>query len=332
MNLAENYKNIDKLTQIARGFMKSEVLLVANELKVFSVIGDEGKTLEDICSECNIAPRGAEILLNALTGMDLLTKKHSIYENSFQAKEYLVKGKKCYQGDIFNHLYRVKKSWSSLLDIVRSGDLPEKKKLKKSEEDTRHFIMGMSNVAYMSAEKLLSLLDLSNVNTLLDLGGGPASYSITFCKKYPSIKGTVLDLPEVIPITLEEIEKYGMEDRIDTIKGSFLEADYEGPYDCVFISNIIHMLGEKDIRLMFKKSFDALNKGGKIIVKDFFVNEDRSGPEYSVLFAVNMLAATQNGNTYTESELIDWLTESGFLDIEFKELTPQSKVVIAIKI
>lgn len=333
MEMDQIYKDIDFLTNIARGFMPAEALLVANELGLFSIIGDEGKNLEAICGECNTDFRATEILLNALVGMDLLKKKKDFFENSFMTKEYLIPGKKYYQGDLFKHLYRVRARWGTLLDVLRTGRTvePVQKEPEKSEEDKRSFIMGMANIAHMSAEKLISVLDLSQAGTLLDLGGGPGSYAISFCKKYPSLKATILDLPDVIPITSEQIEKYGVEGQIDTISGSFLETDYRGPYDFVLISNIIHMLGKEDIQILFQKSIEALSRNGTIVVKDFFVNEDRSGPEYAVLFAINMLVATQKGNTYTESEVSGWLAECGFKDIEFKEITPQCKIATGIK-
>jgi len=107
--------------------------------------------------------------------------------------------------------------------------------------------------------------------------------------------------------------------------------EFGGPYDMVFISNIIHMLGPDKISGLFQKSAKCLEPGGKIAVKDFFVDNDLKGPEYSLLFAVNMLVSTEEGNTYTEREVIDMLSKSGFREFEFKTLTPHTKIVTAIK-
>ena len=172
MEMDQIYKDIDFLTNIARGFMPAEALLVANELGLFSIIGDEGKNLKIICDEAKTDIRATEILLNALVGMDLLKKKKDFFENSFMTKEYLIPGKKYYQGDLFKHSYRVRARWGNLLDVLRTGRPVEPvwKEPEKSEEDKRSFIMGMANIAHMSAEKLISVLDLSQAGTLLDLG------------------------------------------------------------------------------------------------------------------------------------------------------------------
>jgi len=329
----EIYENIDKLSEIARGFMKSEILLVANELNIFSLIGKKGKSLDDICRETGINRRAMKILLNALMAMKFIDMEKDFYLNSSLSCEYLLPGKEFYQGNMLKHLYKTKGRWADLLDIVKTGK-PLKtgsETRKKSEDETRRFILGMSNVAAASVEKLLPLLDLSGIKHLLDVGGGPATYSTGFCKKYPGLRATVFDLPEVIPITKEQLTLAGMEESIDTIAGDFMSDEFGGPYDMVFISNIIHMLGPDKISGLFQKSAKCLEPGGKIAVKDFFVDNDLKGPEYSLLFAVNMLVSTEEGNTYTEREVIDMLSKSGFREFEFKTLTPHTKIVTAIK-
>ena len=333
MDYSKIYDDIDKISDIARGFMKSEILLVAGELSLFEIIGDEGKKLAVIAEEAKADIRAVEIILNSLVVMGFLDKSEDFYKNTSLSLEYLIPGKEFYQGNMLKHLYKVRGRWNGLLDIVKAGKPLEtgSKKREKSEEETRRFVMGMSNIGIMSVKKLTPLIDLSNKNYFLDLGGGPGTYSIELCKTYPELKATVFDLPKVTPITEEQIEKAGLASRVNTISGDLLIDSYKGPYDVVFISNIIHIFGKDDILKIFKKSAEALPSGGEIIVKDFFVHEDRKGPEYSILFAVNMLVSTNKGNSYSKKEVTDLLTEAGFENFEFKDLTPYTKVVRAIK-
>ena len=333
MDYSKVYNDIDKISDIARGFMKSEIFFAANELSLFEIIGEEGKNISHIVKESGADRRAIEIILNSLVVMELLDKKEDFYENTFLAKEYLITGKEFYQGQMLKHLYKVRSRWSELLDVVKKGEpaATSGEKRERSEDETRRFILGMSNIGILSVKKLIPLIDLSDRKHFLDLGGGPGTYSIELCGKYPWLKATVFDLPTVTPITKEQIEKAELQSRIDTIDGDFLADDYGGPYDTVFISNIIHMLGKEDILLMFRKLAKALGKGGKIIVKDFFIREDRKGPEFSVLFAVNMLVSTKEGNSYTQKEVTDLLVEAGFKNLEFKDLTSHTKIVTGVK-
>jgi hypothetical protein len=55
----------------------------------------------------------------------------------------------------------------------------------------------------------------------------------------------------------------------------------------------------------------ALNPTGHLVIQDFIVDEARTGPPFGVLFALNMLVGTAAGDTYTESEARQWMTEAG---------------------
>jgi hypothetical protein len=54
-------------------------------------------------------------------------------------------------------------------------------------------------------------------------------------------------------------------------------------------------------------------------VQDFIVDEDRAGPPFAVLFALNMLVGTESGDTYTESEVRDWMREASLSNITRKD-------------
>jgi len=326
----EIYENIDKISSVSRGFMHAQILITATELNLFTVIGEEGKKLEDIISITGTDKRATEILLNALTGMGLLYKKGDFYENSPLGKDHLIEGKEFYMGYSIKHGGDLYRRWAELPEIVRTGQ-PVKsgmEKRRESPEETRRFIMAMANVGAFSVEELINATDFSDKKHFLDIGGGPGTYAIGLCRKYPDLKATVFDLPEVVPIAEEQIFKAGLGERIDTLDGDYLKDPLGTGYDIILISNIIHSLGEKDILLLFDKARKSLSEAGEVIVKDFFPEDDRTGPEYPLVFAVNMLSGTREGNTYTGKEITGWLKQSGFTHVEIKKLTPHTSIAI----
>jgi hypothetical protein len=68
-------------------------------------------------------------------------------------------------------------------------------------------------------------------------------------------------------------------------------------------------------RLLYKKALDSLEGGGSLVIRDFVMNETRTKPVMGAIFAVNMLAATKEGNCYTEAEVEEDLRASGFSEI-----------------
>ncbi|MFQ6092352.1 MAG: methyltransferase [bacterium] len=327
-------KRVEDLSAVASVFMQSQVILVANEYDLFTKIDGRSLTVDEVAATLQTDPRPTRMLLDVLAGMGYLEKSDNTYRNSEVSKELLVAGSPYYQGDSLRHRYRLWFSWSTLREVMRTGLPADDLTIAFKEPEaqtTRHFILAMANSALISVEQVLEKLDLTGVTTLLDLGGGPGSYAIAFAKKYPQLRATVFDLPDPCSIAQEQIERAKVAHRVTTHAGDFLKDDIGRGYDMVFLSNIIHSHSPDDIQLLLSKCFHALNPGGRIVVKDFLTDDDRSGPLFTLLFAINMLVNTQAGDTYTFTQVEGWLKEAGFGNLRQIQLTEQAWMVEAAK-
>jgi SAM-dependent methyltransferase len=122
-----------------------------------------------------------------------------------------------------------------------------------------------------------------------------------------------------------------MSPNISFIGGNYLEDDFQGEYDLIFLSAIVHINNFDQNKKLIRKCFDALNPNGRIIIKDWIMSEDRIEPAGGVYFALNMLVGTESGDTYTESEMKDWLTSAGISKIERKNTSFGSSLLIGYK-
>ena len=69
-----------------------------------------------------------------------------------------------------------------------------------------------------------------------------------------------------------------------------------------------------------------------MFIKDMFVSEDRDAPFYPVMFSLTMLMFTDEGDTYTRSQVTGWLREAGFTRIRHKVVIPyESSILIGHK-
>jgi hypothetical protein len=115
----------------------------------------------------------------------------------------------------------------------------------------------------------------------------------------------------VIPLTRAYVEQAGLSAEVATSTGDYLTSPIGAGFDLVFLSAVIHSNAVDDNRRLFAKAAQALNPGGQIVVQDFLMNEDRTGPLPAALFSLNMIVGTPEGDTYTESEVRAWLEEAG---------------------
>ena len=159
----------------------------------------------------------------------------------------------------------------------------------------------------------------------------PASYSIAFVSPARGMRATLFDRPEVIDIAKEQVGAAGCGNRIAYIPGDFMVDPMGSGYDLVLLSNIIHSYGPENNRKLVRKCFDALEPGGMMILKDFIPEDDRSGPPFSLLFALHMLIHTGEGDTYTYEEVASWTDSAGFAPGRVVDMTPQSRLWLVEK-
>ena len=65
-----------------------------------------------------------------------------------------------------------------------------------------------------------------------------------------------------------------------------------------------------------------------MVIQDFVMDEGRTTPALGALFALNMLVATESGDTYTESEIRIWMEEAGLPDVVRKDTGFGSSLII----
>ena len=328
----ELHAKIDRLSNIARGFQGAVVLAAAARLKLFTLLDKGPLSVSEVAEKLGLDTRAAGIFLHALAGMELLEKESGRFRNSSIADQLLVKGREYYQGNIILHSANLMGSWMQLPDVLKTGKPAEMTQAFDDRQMRRDFILGMSNIAALSAQKVAGGIDLARSRRMLDLGGGPGTYAITFCRLNPELEAVVFDLPEVIEeITRSQVAGAGMQARIELLAGDYLKDSLGSGYDLVLVSNIIHSLGEKENRMLLERCFDCMLPGGRIVVKDFLLEEDRTRPAFSSMFAVNMLTGTDSGGCYTVSQTRKWLESAGFCDEKLVDISPQARMVVGVK-
>jgi cyclopropane fatty-acyl-phospholipid synthase-like methyltransferase len=206
--------------------------------------------------------------------------------------------------------------WCELDQVLATGLPAPGSQQPRSEAQQRDFICAMENVSRRSAREAVTKLDLSGCKRLLDLGGGPGTAALTFVRRNPELTAVVFDLPGPIAIAREQIALAGLEDRVTTLAGDFFADDLGSGYDVIYLSNIIHSLDAASIADLMSRCLEALEPGGRLVVKDFFLADDRISPRASALFSINMLVHTPGGRSYTVTETRELLVQAGFERLE----------------
>ncbi len=317
------------IMDIATGFQRARPLLTAFELDLFTVLNDEPKTSDQVAAAVGADPRATDRLMNALTALGLLEKHGGHFSNGPAASKHLVKGKPDYMAGL-RHTAHLWNTWSNLTETVRRGTpAPRPPTNDRGEEWLRAFIAAMHWRARASAPLVVNLLDLDGVSRVLDVGGGSGAYAMAFARR--GISAVVFDLPNVLPLTRAYVQNEGLSAEVETVPGDYLRDSLPGGFDLVFLSAIVHSNSFDENRALIAKAAGALRAGGQVVVQEFLMNEDRSGPLQPALFALNMLVGTERGDTYTESEVGEWMRAAGLGNLRRRETDFGTNLVVGRK-
>ncbi len=299
----------EDLFGIIRAFEMSRAFYLANTMDVFSELADGPLSLEELSERTGVdAPLLEKILITAAS-LGLLSTDGSRYSNSPIADRCLVGGKPDHIGDA---IWLAGGWWTHFNDLGAKVLAQHREKHHTPEGFVHERFIGAMHDYAISGEgdRLVSAVDLSGQKRLLDVGGGPGTFSIYLCRRYPELTATVLDLPETEPVFSRTVGSYGMSDRIRFEVGDIEKDPFGEGYDVVLVSSMMHgTRGE----LIPPKAFDSLVPGGCIIVRDFMLYPEKNGPLSAALFNMRMGA-------YTEDAMVCFLRDAGFVDINIKRL------------
>ena len=318
----------DDVTETIRGFMSSRAILTAIELDLFSVVGI-GATAAEVAEKIKTDARATDMLLNALAALKLLQKSGDSFQNTPLSQRFFTAGSPDNARPAQMHTVNLWKRWSTLTDAMRAGTRVVER--GTSEEWTAHFIAAMDHNARGRAEGMVKAVGVNGARRLLDLGGGSGAYSIAFAKAAPELRGEILDLADVVPITQEHLRRAGVADRISARAGDMLRADLGSNLDLVLLSAICHMFSAEENRRLLQRICAALAPNGRVVVQDFILEADKTAPKFAALFSLNMLVGTKAGASYSEPEYTEWMREAGFREIKRVRMPGPSGLMIGTK-
>ena len=325
LSMSASGPSFNDLMNTMRGFQESRVLLAAVELDIFSAVG-KGATASEVAGRLQAHPRSTETFLNALVAIGALSKSGDVFRNTPDTARYLVAGSPDNQRPALMHTVHVWKAWTTLTDAVRAGTAVVPPGVDgRDAEWTQAFIAAMHRGALSAAPAVVETVGAAGVRRLLDLGGGSGAYSIAFAQANPELRAEVLDLDSVVPIAQKHIDEAGLAGRVTTRVGDLLTDEFGAAYDLVLLSAICHMFGPEENQDLLRRSYRALTPGGRVVIRDFVLEPDKTAPKGAALFALNMLVATRTGSTYSEAEYTSWLKGAGFVRVT----RPQPDLLIA---
>jgi hypothetical protein len=330
----ERYKT-ERLNELAFSFKKTGALLAAIELGIFTAISEGARTVPEIARATGMEEEAADRLLIVCKALQLVREADGHYRNVSDVERYLVRGQRTYFGDYLVYQAGIEYSgWHKLAPHLRppteAQDPPKMyAALVSSPDAARQFTTAGYNASLPLAHRLARKFDFSKHRLWLDWAGGSGCYSIAACEQNPSLRTIIMDHPYVIPVAKEFVSKHDLEDRIEVRPGDFLKSEY--PRGCDLISFITPLQGymPDEVLRVLKSSHEALEPGGTIMVIDYMLNDEKTGPlDPAFLNLQTVRDGRYGGRVNSGAEFRELFAAAGFREINVWWLMPHQLGVV----
>lgn len=321
----------DRILRLINGYWSTALIGTAVDHRVFDWLAAAPLTVAELAERAGISERGAQALLDGLLALDLVDRDGNRYANTAEAAEHLVGGtrhsltrfaalKRGHMASLTEFSGVVRVGQSTATPVVEVADNPHWEEL----------VVALAAQSVPTASMSAELLGLPGAGpiSILDVGGGSGVYSRTWLEANPQAVAEQVDWAPINKIARRLMAEQGLADRFTTRDGDFHEIDMgEELHDVAVYSHIAHQESPQSNVEMFGRLRRALRPGGVLVVCDYVVADDRSGPPFALTFASEMLVKSQHGGTWRRRDYQDWLRSAGFRDISFHTADPATVVL-----
>jgi SAM-dependent methyltransferase len=333
-----------QIMQVGMGFWPSKTVLSAVELELFTHLGAEAMTGEEIRDRLGLHQRAIYDFLDALVALGFLNRNgdgtEARYRNTSETAAFLDKRSPAYVGGILEmcnaRLYRF---WGDLTEALQTGEpqneikhtgRPMFEELYSDPARLEQFMAAMQGISLGNFLALAETFDFSKYETVCDVGGATGKLCTILAERHPHLRCISYDLPVVAPIAEKHIAASGLSDRVATASGDFF-ADPLPRADVITMGLILHDWNLDRKMQLIRSAYEALPDGGAFIIIENLIDDARRENAFGLMMSLNMLIEFGDAFDFTGSDFAGWCREVGFREVEIVPLTGPSSAGIAYK-
>jgi hypothetical protein len=334
----------DRILQVGFWFWASKALLSAVEIGVFTELGGDGRTADELLARLRLQPRAGRDLLDTLVALGFLLRDGNgpaaRYRNTASAAAFLDRDSPRYLGAALEMVNRrLYPAWGGLTDALRTGRPQTEPRpagasifdgLYSDPDRADEFLRAMAAISADAFRVLAAEFDFTRYESVCDVGGGSGLLSVELATRHPHLRCTTLDLAAVEPIARRSVERSGVAGRIAVVPMDFFTGPLP-PADVVTMSRILHDWDLDRKQHLIRAAFAALPPGGAFIVIENLVDDGRRVNAAALLSSLNMLVETGEGFEFTAADFRGWCGDAGFTRVDTLPLAGTVSAAIAYK-
>lgn len=330
----------EHVLQIGLGFWASKTLLSAVGMGLFTELGAGSATAEELQQRLELHPRAARDFLDALVALQFLEREDGKYRNTPASAMFLDRSQPMYLGGVLEMAeHRLFRFWGDLTEALHTGKpqnetkrggAPVFQELYSDPARLQGFLKAMTGISRMSNLAIAAKFPWSGHRTFVDVGTAQGDLATQVALAHEHLSGIGFDLAPVAPIFTAYVAEQGLANRLKFAAGDFF-ADPFPPAEVLMMGHILHDWDLDQKQQLIRKAYDALPRGGALIVYDSMIDDGRRENAFGLLMSLNMLVETPGGFDYTGADCIGWMKDAGFRDARVEHLVGPDSMAVGTK-
>jgi precorrin-6B methylase 2 len=307
-----------RLRMMMESYRAPQAIYAAARLGIADLLKDGPRTVSELAEATNTLEPSLRRLMSALDSIGVFAEKEDGRFTLTPIGACLQSGQPNSQRNwvlIFGDIYY--RAWTGLLDSLHDGkpgfdyvyrmglydymaQNPATAKIwdELMEDMSREWIIPIAHT-----------YNFSDVNTVVDIGGGRGALIAEILKANPHMRGILFDLPHVVKIAVDALEAAGVEDRCETVAGDVFESVPEGA-DAYILARVLFNWSDEDVTAILKSCRRAMSPQAKLLVIEN-VMPSQNASRFHKLLDLSIMV-TFPGRLRTEAELQGFLGAAGF--------------------
>jgi precorrin-6B methylase 2 len=320
-----------QLCEIMNGYIHSQTLVTACDLQLFNYLSrNGGATRDDLQRSLGLSEHGTRVLMLAACAVGLVRREAESgrYYNSELAEKVLVADSPQSMLPFVRFNYEVQQRGSRQLTKAlkenRNAGLDEfpgsgttlYQRLAGYPELENLFQEAMGAYTRLSPQ-MLQLREFSEIRRLIDVGGGDGSNAIRLCRLFPQLRITILEIPSVVQIAREAVDRAGLADRIRCEEGEMFADRWPAGHDAAMLSHVVEIFSQEKIRRLYARAHESLPPEGKLLVWTIMANDAETAALQAAKSSIYFLCvASGEGMAYPAKEHEQLMKAVGFKSVK----------------
>jgi len=324
--LTPELQAVSRIKEVFWGVASTGAVMAAVRLGLADALGDEPAHVDELAREVKADPDTLRRLLTALAYRGVFRREddgrfsHNDLSRLLRADDpnsvtYLVQwvGAAC-----------LAPLWPKLDEAVRTGKaifpqiygMETYEYIHRNEPETGVILSrGMTQASNHTSAALAGSLDLTGVRTVGDIGGGHGHLLGTILRRYPEVRGILMDLPAVVAGADPQLRDGDLSDRCEILGGDCRES-VPVRADLYIMKNIMEWSDEYTLASL-RNVVASAPPGARVVMVETLA--DRT-PEPIVTTALDLLLQLNGaGRKHTTAHVAELYEQSG---IQFTGVRP----------